>query len=99
MFGLTLKSHVVVVFCFEIRFVNLICFHFELYLGQQARDALLLIMQLSNRNESIAKYIAENTKFLSGKSFFPRHFFVNILVFRFLATGLSALYSDLPTSF
>jgi hypothetical protein len=45
-------------------------FHFYLYisicvvfLGQQARDALLLIMQLSNRNEYIAKYIAENTNF------------------------------------
>ncbi|CAF4004111.1 unnamed protein product [Rotaria magnacalcarata] len=47
--------------------------------GQQARDALLLIMQLSNRNESIAKYIVENTNFCP-----------------ILATGLSALYSDLP---
>lgn len=33
------------------------------FLGQQARDALLLIMQLSHRNESIAKYIIENTNF------------------------------------
>jgi len=33
------------------------------FLGQQARDALLLIMQLSNRNETIAKYIVENTNF------------------------------------
>ncbi|CAF2691543.1 unnamed protein product [Rotaria sp. Silwood2] len=47
--------------------------------SQQARDALLLIMQLSNRNESIAKYIVENTNFCP-----------------ILATGLSALYSDLP---
>ncbi|CAF1111726.1 unnamed protein product [Rotaria sordida] len=47
--------------------------------GQQARDALLLIMQLSNRNESVAKYIVENTNFCP-----------------ILATGLSALYSDLP---
>ncbi|CAF0774051.1 unnamed protein product [Didymodactylos carnosus] len=47
--------------------------------GQQARDALLLIMQLSSRNEHIAKYIVENTNFCP-----------------ILATGLSALYSDLP---
>ncbi|CAF1318272.1 unnamed protein product [Adineta ricciae] len=47
--------------------------------GQQARDALLLIMQLSHRNEQIAKYIVENTNFCP-----------------ILATGLSALYSDLP---
>lgn len=47
--------------------------------GQQARDALLLIMQLSNRNETIAKYIVEHTNFCP-----------------ILATGLSALYSDLP---
>ncbi|CAF3564829.1 unnamed protein product [Rotaria socialis] len=47
--------------------------------GQQARDALLLIMQLSYRNEPIAKYIVENTNFCP-----------------ILATGLSALYSDLP---
>jgi hypothetical protein len=36
-------------------------------LGQQARDALLLIMQLSNRNESIARYIVENTNFCPVK--------------------------------
>ncbi|CAF0775029.1 unnamed protein product [Rotaria sordida] len=47
--------------------------------GQQARDALLLIMQLSNRNEHIARHIVENTNFCP-----------------ILATGLSALYSDLP---
>lgn len=32
-------------------------------LGQQARDALLLIMQLSHRNEYIARHIAEHTNF------------------------------------
>jgi len=32
-------------------------------LGQQARDALLLIMQLSYRHEHIAKHIVENTNF------------------------------------
>jgi len=37
------------------------------FLGQQARDALLLIMQLSHRNESIAKYIVENTNFCPVK--------------------------------
>ena len=37
--------------------------YLDLFLGQQARDALLLIMQLSHRNESIAKYIVENTNF------------------------------------
>ncbi|UJR16017.1 hypothetical protein I4U23_002931 [Adineta vaga] len=47
--------------------------------GQQARDALLLIMQLSNRNAHIARHIVENTNFCP-----------------ILATGLSALYSDLP---
>ncbi|CAF1069854.1 unnamed protein product [Adineta ricciae] len=47
--------------------------------GQQARDALLLIMQLSNRNAQIARHIVENTNFCP-----------------ILATGLSALYSDLP---
>lgn len=32
-------------------------------LGQQARDALLMIMQLSARNIVLAKYIVENTDF------------------------------------
>jgi hypothetical protein len=32
-------------------------------LGQQARDALLLLMQLSSRNDSIANYIVEHTNF------------------------------------
>ncbi len=44
--------------------IILILIHF---LGQQARDALLLIMQLSHRNESIAKYIVENTNFCPVK--------------------------------
>ncbi|CAF3663299.1 unnamed protein product [Adineta steineri] len=47
--------------------------------GQQARDALLLIMQLSHRNSHIARHIVESTNFCP-----------------ILATGLSALYSDLP---
>ena len=37
--------------------------NFHFVIGQQARDALLLIMQLSHRNEPIAKYIVENTNF------------------------------------
>uniref|UniRef100_A0A8C8A550 FHF complex subunit HOOK interacting protein 1Aa n=1 Tax=Oryzias sinensis TaxID=183150 RepID=A0A8C8A550_9TELE len=48
--------------------------------GQQARDALLLIMSLSAENERVAKHIAENTYFCPV-----------------LATGLSGLYSSLPT--
>uniref|UniRef100_H2LU90 FHF complex subunit HOOK interacting protein 1A n=1 Tax=Oryzias latipes TaxID=8090 RepID=H2LU90_ORYLA len=48
--------------------------------GQQARDALLLIMSLSSENERVAKHIAENTYFCPV-----------------LATGLSGLYSSLPT--
>ncbi|TMS23106.1 Protein FAM160A1 [Larimichthys crocea] len=48
--------------------------------GQQARDALLLIMSLSAENERVAKHVAENT------------FFCPVL-----ATGLSGLYSSLPT--
>ncbi|CAF2512307.1 unnamed protein product [Rotaria sp. Silwood2] len=84
------KSPELLEFCFDIsaehgpsRFIIfslLIPFvHRDGLAGQQARDALLLIMQLSNRNESIAKYIVENTNFCP-----------------ILATGLSALYSDLP---
>ncbi|XP_047433915.1 FHF complex subunit HOOK interacting protein 1A [Mugil cephalus] len=54
--------------------------HREGAVGQQARDALLLIMSLSAENERVAKHIAENT------------FFCPVL-----ATGLSGLYSSLPT--
>lgn len=54
--------------------------HREGRVGQQARDALLLIMSLSAENERVAKHIAENT------------FFCPVL-----ATGLSGLYSSLPT--
>lgn len=54
--------------------------HREGTVGQQARDALLLIMSLSAENERVAKHIAENT------------FFCPVL-----ATGLSGLYSSLPT--
>lgn len=35
--------------------------------GQQARDALLMIMQLSARNPNLAKYIVENTDFCPVK--------------------------------
>ncbi len=65
MFGFILNSHVVIVFafCFELYGCILYHFNFENFLGQQARDALLLIMQLSNRNEHIARYIVENTNF------------------------------------
>ncbi|CAF3378729.1 unnamed protein product [Rotaria sp. Silwood1] len=84
------KSPELLEFCFDIsaehgpsRFVIfslLIPFvHRDGLAGQQARDALLLIMQLSNRNEHIARHIVENTNFCP-----------------ILATGLSALYSDLP---
>ncbi|XP_054460170.1 LOW QUALITY PROTEIN: FHF complex subunit HOOK interacting protein 1A [Anoplopoma fimbria] len=54
--------------------------HREGTVGQQARDALLLIMSLSAENERVAKHIAENTYFCPV-----------------LATGLSGLYSSLPT--
>ncbi|XP_035515433.1 protein FAM160A1 [Morone saxatilis] len=54
--------------------------HREGTVGQQARDALLLIMSLSAENERVAKHVAENT------------FFCPVL-----ATGLSGLYSSLPT--
>ena len=37
--------------------------HREGHVGQQARDALLLIMALSSRNDSIGRYIAENSDF------------------------------------
>jgi len=49
--------------------------HREGPIGQQARDALLLIMSLSRKHDSIGVYIAENSNFcpvlatgLSGKS-------------------------------
>ncbi|XP_003972513.2 protein FAM160A1 [Takifugu rubripes] len=54
--------------------------HREGSVGQQARDALLLIMSLSAENERVAKHVAENTYFCPV-----------------LATGLSGLYSSLPT--
>lgn len=54
--------------------------HREGTVGQQARDALLLIMSLSAENERVAKHISENTYFCPV-----------------LATGLSGLYSSLPT--
>ncbi|KAM4604314.1 FHF complex subunit HOOK-interacting protein 1A [Polymixia lowei] len=54
--------------------------HREGTVGQQARDALLLIMSLSSENQRVAKHIAENTYFCPV-----------------LATGLSGLYSSLPT--
>ncbi|XP_028310861.1 protein FAM160A1 isoform X2 [Gouania willdenowi] len=54
--------------------------HREGSVGQQARDALLLIMSLSAENQRVAKHIAENTYFCPV-----------------LATGLSGLYSSLPT--
>ncbi len=37
--------------------------HKEGSVGQDARDALLLIMALSSRYDSIGKYIAENSDF------------------------------------
>ncbi|XP_012687202.2 FHF complex subunit HOOK interacting protein 1A isoform X2 [Clupea harengus] len=54
--------------------------HREGAVGQQARDALLLIMALSAENHVVARHIAENTYFCPV-----------------LATGLSGLYSSLPT--
>ncbi|XP_029005778.1 FHF complex subunit HOOK interacting protein 1A [Betta splendens] len=56
--------------------------HREGTVGQQARDALLLIMSLSAENERVAKHVAQNTYFCPV-----------------LATGLSGLYSSLPTRF
>ncbi|KAJ8335654.1 hypothetical protein SKAU_G00389960 [Synaphobranchus kaupii] len=54
--------------------------HREGRVGQQARDALLLIMSLSAENHTVAEHIAQNTYFCPV-----------------LATGLSGLYSSLPT--
>ncbi|XP_035274737.1 protein FAM160A1 [Anguilla anguilla] len=54
--------------------------HREGRVGQQARDALLLIMSLSAENRTVAEHIAQNTYFCPV-----------------LATGLSGLYSSLPT--
>ncbi|KAJ3614489.1 hypothetical protein NHX12_018061 [Muraenolepis orangiensis] len=54
--------------------------HREGGVGQQARDALLLIMSLSAENQRVAQHIAQNTYFCPV-----------------LATGLSGLYSSLPT--
>uniref|UniRef100_A0A3Q3IV92 FHF complex subunit HOOK-interacting protein C-terminal domain-containing protein n=1 Tax=Monopterus albus TaxID=43700 RepID=A0A3Q3IV92_MONAL len=54
--------------------------HREGKVGQQARDALLLIMSLSAENERVARHISQNTYFCPV-----------------LATGLSGLYSSLPT--
>ncbi|KAJ8399229.1 hypothetical protein AAFF_G00412670 [Aldrovandia affinis] len=54
--------------------------HREGQVGQQARDALLLIMSLSAENRTVAEHIAQNTYFCPV-----------------LATGLSGLYSSLPT--
>ncbi|KAM8939085.1 FHF complex subunit HOOK-interacting protein 1A [Pelodytes ibericus] len=54
--------------------------HREGTVGQDARDALLLIMSLSAKNNVVAKHIVEST------------FFCPVL-----ATGLSGLYSTLPT--
>ncbi|XP_069545346.1 FHF complex subunit HOOK-interacting protein 1A [Brachyistius frenatus] len=54
--------------------------HREGTVGQQARDALLLIMSLSAENERVAKHVTGNTYFCPV-----------------LATGLSGLYSSLPT--
>ncbi|KAL1023735.1 hypothetical protein UPYG_G00045360 [Umbra pygmaea] len=54
--------------------------HREGQVGQQARDALLLIMSLSAENQRVAQHIAEQTYFCPV-----------------LATGLSGLYSSLPT--
>ncbi|KAK0153968.1 Protein FAM160A1 [Merluccius polli] len=54
--------------------------HREGGVGQQARDALLLIMSLSAENQRVARHIAVNTYFCPV-----------------LATGLSGLYSSLPT--
>ena len=42
-------------------------FNYSCVLGQQARDALLMIMQLSARNSNLAKYIVENTDFCPVK--------------------------------
>ncbi|XP_077461402.1 FHF complex subunit HOOK-interacting protein 1A [Stigmatopora argus] len=54
--------------------------HREGAVGQQARDALLLIMSLSAENRRVARHVVDNT------------FFCPVL-----ATGLSGLYSSLPT--
>ena len=63
MFGFPTKSHVVIVFAVLFRS------HFNSHhLGQQARDALLLIMQLSHRNSHIARHIVESTNFCPVRS-------------------------------
>jgi len=40
---------------------------FWIVLGQQARDALLMIMQLSSRNVNLARYIVDHTDFCPVK--------------------------------
>lgn len=62
------KSCFVIELCLQFSSVGSIFKKSFIYpLGQQARDALLLIMQLSNRNEQIARYIVENTNFCPVK--------------------------------
>jgi hypothetical protein len=50
-------------FCDCSRLLGFVIYIFLMNLGQQARDALLLIMQLSHRNPHIARHIVENTNF------------------------------------
>ncbi|CAF90709.1 unnamed protein product, partial [Tetraodon nigroviridis] len=77
--------------------------HREGTVGQQARDALLLIMSLSAENERVAKHVAENTFFCpvspSARMIgFPLSCCLTLsLPAQVLATGLSGLYSSLPT--
>ncbi|XP_014448522.1 FTS and Hook-interacting protein isoform X1 [Tupaia chinensis] len=60
--------------------------HREGTLGQQARDALLLLMALSAGSPTVGRYIADHSYFCPVSTSWAR----------VLATGLSALYSSLP---
>ena len=57
-----------------------------------------MIMQLSARNLNLAKYIVEHTDFCPVSASFlkcPSVYFFSLFT-KILATGLSALYSELP---
>lgn len=77
--------------------------HHEGVLGQQARDALLLIMAMSASNHAVAKSITNNSYFCPVRvawcwSRWALHAqdHAQCLYPQVLATGLSALYSSLP---
>lgn len=77
--------------------------HREGSIGQQARDALLLCMSLSKKNDLVGAYITENSNvcpvriiFCYGLYRFHRDLNLNYIRLQVLATGLNGLYSLLP---